>query len=107
MIEDMTIRQLKASTQHKSAPPRRRWGAPRRARAPPIDYGDGLSSSLNNPQATDITIFANRALSARAALVAIDRNSWSRSVGMGGRDRRYAHRKVQVGSLYRLKAQRW
>jgi hypothetical protein len=26
MIEDMTIRQLKASTQHKSAPPRRAVG---------------------------------------------------------------------------------
>jgi hypothetical protein len=42
---------------------------------------------LTNPQGTDI----NGALSTRAALVAIDRNSWSRSVGMGGRDRRYAH----------------
>jgi len=33
---------------------------------------------------------SNGALSTRAALVAINRNSWSRSVGMSGRDRRNA-----------------
>jgi hypothetical protein len=39
---------------------------------------------------------SNGALSTRAALVAIDRNSWSRSVGIGGRD----HRNAQPGANY-------
>ncbi|HYJ44350.1 MAG TPA: dihydroorotase family protein, partial [Xanthobacteraceae bacterium] len=46
---------------------------------------------MTNLQDTDITTSSNGAVSTRAALVAIDRNSWSRSVGMLGRDRRNAH----------------
>jgi len=33
-------------------PLRASWGAPRRARVPPIDYGDGLAPHLTNRQAT-------------------------------------------------------
>jgi hypothetical protein len=54
---------------------------------------------LTSPQETDITTSSNGAVSTRAALVAIDRNSWSRSVGMLGRDRRYAQRLSELAQL--------
>ena len=50
-------------------------------------YRDGLSLCLTSKEETDIT---NGALSTRAALVAINRNSWSRSVVISGRVRRNA-----------------
>ena len=43
-----------------------REGTPRRARVPPIDYRDGLSPCLTNPQETDITTIIQRRLSTRA-----------------------------------------
>jgi hypothetical protein len=45
---------------------------------------------LTNTQETDITTFIQRRRQQPPTLVAIDRNSWSRSVGMSGRDRRNA-----------------
>ena len=36
-------------------PLRASWGAPRRARVPPIDYGDGLAPHLNPTGNTEIT----------------------------------------------------
>ena len=81
-----------------------REGTPRRTRVPPVDYRDGLSPCLTCPSTrrrlTSRTS-SNGALSTCAALVAIDRNSWSRSIGMGGRD----HRNAQVATdLARAKA---
>ena len=72
------------------APLCRLWGPPRRARAPPIDYGDGLSPSLTNPQGTDITTIAQRrrqhprrpGRDRSERLVAIRWNGWSRFAGM-------------------------
>jgi hypothetical protein len=62
-------------------------GAPRRARVPPIDYGDGLPPCLTNPQETDITTIIQRChqhpsrtgRDRSEQVVAIRRNQWSRS----------------------------
>src|ERR1700752_1609991 len=51
-----------------------------------VDYRDGLPSCLTNPEEPDIKTASNAARQPRAALVAIDRNRWSRSFGMAGRD---------------------
>ena len=59
-----------------------REDTPRRARVPPIDYRDGLPPCLTNAQEADITTDIQRRSQHHAALVAIDRNSWSRSVRM-------------------------
>ena len=56
-----------------------REGTPRRARAPPIDYRDGLSPCLTNPQGNDITTTAQRCRQH-------PRRPWSRSIGTAGRD---------------------
>ena len=78
-----------------------REGTPRRARVPPIDYRDGLSPCLTSNEETDITtIIQRRPQHPRRTLVAINRNSWSRSVGMSGRDRRNAQSASAVISAY-------
>jgi len=62
------------------APPRRLWGAPRRAWAPPIDYRHGLPPSLDQP---------TRKLTSPHHPTGRSRPSAarSRSPGMSGRDR--------------------
>jgi hypothetical protein len=50
-------------------------GAPRRARVPPIDYGDGLAPHLTPTGNTEITKCIQRCPHAhRATLIGIDRN---------------------------------
>jgi Tripartite tricarboxylate transporter family receptor len=55
----------------------------RRRRARPIDYRDGFSRRLTNPQETDITTILQRCHQ--------HSHRWSRLIGTGGRDRRNAH----------------
>ena len=73
-----------------------REGTPRRARAPPIDYRDGLAPCLTCPQETDITIITQRCRHAPAS-------HWSRCAGMTGRNRRNAQVSTEPSKLATLR----